>query len=204
MESNPSIDLPAHFTKLAAQQGVTGAIGELTAHLASGEAEWKFYVEVVERYGLEREPWFAPQRLDLLLGFASECLESGELLHPTQLENLRRLKTFLRVTDGEFLQHRPREIAHLLREQLGIVLSDAVIDAQEDLYLVSLQTLFGLGYDSFLSLTRAVFENAWADLESRKVMDGEESHAVAVKKKLLEPIVRLAALQQRSLGALRS
>jgi len=86
--------------------------------------------------------------------FASECLRSRELLHPAQLENLRLLKTFLQVRAGEFLQHRPGEIAHILREQLRIVLSDAALDAKEDVYLVSLQSVFGLGYDSFLSHTR--------------------------------------------------
>jgi len=204
MESTTVIDLSNYFERLAAQQGVAGAIGELTAHLASGQAERSFYATVVERYGLQREPWFAPQRLDLLLGFASECLRSRELLHPAQLENLRLLKTFLQVRDGEFLQHRPGEIAHILREQLRIVLSDAVLDAREDVYLVSLQSVFGLGYDSFLSLTRIVFESTWADLHSGRPADGEDATRIEVKKKLLEPIVRLATLQNRSHGALNS
>ena len=205
MESNLTIGLPSHFTRLGAKQGVTGAIGELTAHLGSGLMDWNFYFGVCERYGLEREPWFAPQRLDLLLGFANECLQNRELLHPAQLQTLRRLRTFLRIEEGEFLQHRPSEIAQILREQLEVVLSDEVIDAGEDLYLASLQSLFGLGYDSFLSLTRVVFETAWAELEFRELEDDADSRsAIAVKKKLLEPMVRLATLQHRSVGALNS
>jgi len=49
MESTTVIDLSNYFARLAAQQGVAGTIGELTAHLASDQAERSFYATVVER-----------------------------------------------------------------------------------------------------------------------------------------------------------
>ncbi|MEP6766276.1 MAG: hypothetical protein ABJB66_18330 [Gemmatimonadaceae bacterium] len=197
-------DLQSHFSSLASTQGVTGAIGELTAHLASGRTDHAFFEDIIDRYDLAGEQWFAPQRLDLLIGFANECLENRELLHATQLGNLRVLKSFLQISDGEFLHHRPSEIAHILREQLRIVLADAIIDDEEDMYLVTLQALFGLGYDDFLTLTRAVFENVWAELQLSVQRQDVDTETVATKMKMLEPVVRLAALQYRSLGALNS
>lgn len=198
------VDARRYFAGLGARQGVKGPIGELTAHLSAGLADREFFYGIVDRYGLEHETWFRPQRLDLMLGFANECLSRHELLNPIQLAYLHSLKKFLQVEDGEFLAYRPSETAHLLREQLEAMLSDKIIDVYEDVHLSGLQSLFGLGYDEFLSLTRVTFERTWADLQSAILRDDVDQNLLRIKMKLLEPIVRLATMQRRSLGALNS
>lgn len=194
-------ELVGYFRNLSENQGVEGPIGELTAYLAGGNIDSSYYQTVVEKYGLASERWFEGQRLDLLLGYTQSCIDAGERLTTLQIEHLKLLRSFLRIRDGEFASVRPAEVATILREQLHLILTDAFIDTEEDLYQTQLQNLFGLGYDDYFRMTRVVFERVWDDLkiEYNSLMHQEITVAKMVA---LEPLVRLAVAQTRSLGAL--
>lgn len=192
--------LATFFAALGAAQGTAGPIGELTAHLATGNRDPLVYREVRERHGFGAEPWFQAQRLDIVLAYARACSERGRRLSDGQLAELRALRSFLHVRDGEFAENRPAEVASIVREQVEEILADAVINDAEDVYQVEFQAAFGLGYDDYLSMARIVFERVWSDLQ-REESAGNGSPAER-KRAALGPIVRMATARARTSGAL--
>jgi hypothetical protein len=191
-----------HFSRLAREIGTRGPTGELIALLASGHSEPIAYHEIVERHGVARETWFRQQSLDLVLGYARACLETGAL-DANRQSDISHLKEFMDVGEGEFATQRPAEVASLLQEQLEMILADGVIDENEDLYQVELQKAFDLGYDQYLLFTRVVLERVWARL-SHMADNATDLEAGWARRRLyaLEPLYRLAVAQPRTLGTL--
>jgi hypothetical protein len=114
------------------------------------------------------------------------------------------LKKIFEVEEGEFLRHRPVELATLLGAQLDMILEDSVIDPSEDVYQVALQEAFDLGYDQYLALCRRALEHGWFRLWEALREQRDPYLAQYLRERIddLEPLYRLAQMQRRTLGAL--
>lgn len=199
-ERRVDIHLKTFFSDLGARQGIRGPIGELTAHLAAGETDSWFYQAVCEKYGVRNESSFLAQRLDVLLAYASFCLDEVASFTPAQLQSLNTIRKFLQIRDGEFASRRPVEVADILCRQLDELLRDEILDDAEEFYQVELQRVFGIGYDEHLAFTRPIIERVRAELEAKAPAHENALHRLSV----LLPIIRLAEAQKRSLGVLRN
>jgi len=192
----------AYFTELAVSQGTQGPAGELIALLAAENLNPAEYDRVCRKHGVAKEPWFRRQILDLVLGHVTRLLEHSPLDAAAQRE-LRGLRRFLDIRDGEFSRFRAGEVAALLEEQFERILEDFVIDNSEELQQVELQAVFGVSYDEYLALIRAPLERVVARLsELRSAGTPAESSSASTKLAALEPMYRLATMQRRTLGAL--
>jgi hypothetical protein len=181
--------------------GERGPIGELSSILATGVLDPATFRAHVARHGVRKETWFRLQVLDLAFGFVQATVTDRHLTRES-LADIRALTTFLEIPDGEFLEHRPAEIAALLGVQLERILEDLEISSDEELYQLDLQSVFGLGYDDYLALTRRALEQAHVDLSRQAGETGPSADEARRKLKALEPIYRLATAQRRSLGAM--
>jgi hypothetical protein len=141
--------------------------------------------------------------LDLLLSVASHAMQNRTFDVDHEM-SFRSLKDLFEVEEGEFLEHRPVELATLLGAQLDMILEDGVIDPSEDLYQVALQDAFDLGYDQYLSLCRRALEHAWFSLWDQLSEQRDPYLVQCTRKKLddLQPLYLLAQKQRRTLGAL--
>jgi hypothetical protein len=200
--SNTAVGLRAHFRALVVTQGTQGPIGELIAALSGEHLDRADYDRICGRHGIDTDIWFRRQVLDLVLGYVTQELEKGPLSAGAQ-RDLRELRHFLQVTDGEFMKHRAAEVATLLREQFDAILADFVIDDAEELQQVELQALFGLSYDDYLALIRGPLERAVAELSQLSRQGNREGRSTAVAKlAALDPMYRLATARPRRPGAL--
>lgn len=190
--------LRTHFTNALAEHGERGPVGAVLRELATGDLSDESFESIVTSHGVRREPWFRGQLLDLVLGYIQAVLDAHlRLLREHQAE-VARLRRHLSIKDGEFMERRPAEIAAILNGQLERILDDGIIDGEEELRQVELQTAFGIGYDDYLAVSRRAIENAYSELQA---LAGRNPDATA-KLLALEPIYRLATVRPRGLGAL--
>ena len=198
--------LRRHFSTVLADAGSTGAVAEILLLLSQGILDGAPFANIIKQHGLNREPWFRHQRLDLVVGYVSALLSDGDL-DPKALGSIATLKKCLGVSEGDFISLRPAEVAAVLTSELEQILEDDFIDEVEDLRQTELQAAFDLSYDQYLQLTRAEFEREMASLMERlelaKGTRNEDSVRLLEQRILaLDPIYQLAVTQPRRLGAL--
>jgi hypothetical protein len=158
--------LRRHFSTVLDDSGPTGAVAEILLLLSHGMLDGAPFAKIIKEHGLNREPWFRQQRLDLVLGYVSTLLSEGDL-DPNALGSIATLKMCLGVSEGDFIALRPAEVAAVLTSELEQILEDDFIDEVEDLRQMELQAAFDLSYDQYLQLTRAEFEREMASLMER-------------------------------------
>lgn len=200
MQTPPSVQ--AHFKNLLGSIDESDPVMPLVVSLAKGA------LTPADRHHLSSEPGdprpgLRKLELDLVLSFIQEHLEA-ETFDATHQQAFTFLKQLFEVREGEFLEHRPVELATMLTAQLETILEDEIIDPQEDSIQAALQAALDLGYDQYLALTRRAFENVDSSLRAALEQSRDGPTAVTLRDKLsrLEPLIRLAQLQHRSLGAL--
>jgi hypothetical protein len=198
--------LRRHFSLVLADAGSTGAVAEILLLLSQGILDGAAFATIINQHGLNREPWFRDQRLDLVIGYVSAILSEGDIDSKT-LDSIATLKRCLGVSEGDFISLRPAEVAALLNGELEQILEDDFIDAIEDLRQTELQAAFDLSYDQYLQLTRAELERAMASLMERLEMarrsrGSDSSRLLEERIAALDPIYQLAVSQPRRLGAL--
>lgn len=85
----------------------------------------------------------------VIICYAQMCLED-DYLTEEEMTNIMLLKTFFRLKDDDFTQCETKLLVEaIIRTQIEKMYADHIIDYQEALQQVELQSLFGLSYDEF-------------------------------------------------------
>src|SRR5690606_32813359 len=121
----------------------------------------------------------------------------GRLVTPEDLADIRSLRLFLRINDGELVAHRPAELTELLNDQIMRILDDRVVTAAEELLQVDLQSALGIGYDRYLELTRYGFGQVYATLRVQAAGNGGTGVVARQQLKAIEPVYLLATAIRR-------
>jgi hypothetical protein len=102
------------------------------------------------------------------------------------------------------MRWRPVELAALLSGQLEAILEDNIIDPAENEYQAALQDALDLGFDQYMALCRRAFENASLRFHDAIRREPPAARRMELQRQLedLGPLIRLAELQHRTLGAL--
>jgi hypothetical protein len=185
---------------------VAGWMRAVLTALSQAETNRASFDQILRSNGLSENETVRKEVLDLVIEFVDESLRSGGLTDDLLVE-IRGLKAFLLVREGDFFEYRPVEVSDVLVNQLDKILKDFVIDREEDLFQVELQAAFGLGYDQYFALTRRAFEETldlW-DAQIRQAEAGNQFDLITTlkeKRSALEPFVKLAMAQRRTLGGL--
>jgi hypothetical protein len=194
---NQRVTIAAHFRALAASIGTQGPIGELTKMLASETMDAGAFATLRKRHGVDGEEWFRKQIYDLFLDYLRVVVE-GKPATAADLADIRRLRLFLRINDGDLLTHRPAELTELLNEQIEHILDDRVVTASEELLQVELQSALGIGYDDYLKLTRYGIEQVYSSLRMQALERGEGGALARQQLKAIEPVYLLATPNNRN------
>lgn len=89
--------------------------------------------------------------LDMLMAYINFILHDN-VITEQEAVNIKQLKRFFRIKEGDFYNYRHNKIESILNRQFEHVYGDNKIDTEEALYKVGLQELFDLSYDQFLNL----------------------------------------------------
>lgn len=85
----------------------------------------------------------------VIICYAQMCLED-DYLTEEEMTNIMLLKTFFRLNDDNFTQYETKLLVEaIIRTQIEKMYADHIIDYQEALQQVELQSLFDLSYDEF-------------------------------------------------------
>ncbi len=94
--------------------------------------------------------------LDVLLDYADIILED-DVLTPDELRNLKMLKLFFRIEEGDFQKNNKfARVESIIVRQLEKLYADNIIDEQEALHQSDLQGVFGLGFDEYTNIVNKV------------------------------------------------
>ena len=112
--------------------------------------------KVLAEKGIRRITDIKEKTLDVLLDYADIILED-DVLTPDELRNLKMLKLFFRIEEGDFQKNNKfARVESIIIRQLEKLYADNIIDEQEALHQSELQGVFGLGYDEYTNIVNKV------------------------------------------------
>jgi hypothetical protein len=197
------IPIREHFTALAESRSSSESLSEFVTSLAAGTLTKSGRHRVLAAAGMSWGEVYRKTELDLVLTFIQAAV-AAKAFGAEQQRCFELLKELFEVKEGEFMRCRPVELATLLGEQLEAILEDNVIDPAEDEYQAALQDALDLGFDQYMALCRRAFENASLRLHDAITREPHSGRRMDLERQLdaLAPLIRLAELQHRTLGAL--
>ena len=86
-----------------------------------------------------------------MLAYINIVLDNN-IITENEARNVKLLKKFFKVKEGDFYNYRHKQIESILNKQFERIYADNQIDTEEALHKVGLQELFDLSYDQFLNL----------------------------------------------------
>ena len=112
--------------------------------------------KVLAEKGIRRITDIKEKTLDVLLDYADIILED-DILTPDELRNLKMLKLFFRIEEGDFQKNNKfARVESIIVRQLEKLYADNIIDEQEALHQSDLQGVFGLGFDEYTNIVNKV------------------------------------------------
>ena len=112
--------------------------------------------KVLAANGIRRITDIKEKTLDVLLDYADIILED-DVLSPEELKNLKMLKLFFRIDEGDFQKNNKfNRVEAIIVSQLEKLYADNILDEQEALHQSDLQGVFGLGYDEYAKIVNKV------------------------------------------------
>lgn len=118
--------------------------------------------QYLQEKGIRRISDIKEYTLDIILDYSLLLLED-DVLTEEEMNNIRILKLYMGVEDGDFYRNgKQKEVKTILTEQLRKLYADNVIDANEVLMKGDLQGLFGLSYNEFDAIVKDIAKDAIA------------------------------------------
>lgn len=112
--------------------------------------------KVLAEMGIRRITDIKEKTLDVLLDYSDVILED-DVLTPDELINLKMLKLFFRIEEGDFQKNNKfARVETIIVRQLEKLYADNILDEQEALHQSDLQGVFGLGYDEYAKIVNMV------------------------------------------------
>ena len=112
--------------------------------------------KVLADKGIRRITDIKEKTLDVLLDYADIILEDDSLSQQ-ELTNLKMLKLFFRIEEGDFQKNNkfPR-VEAIIVQQLEKLYADNRLEYEEELHQSELQGVFGLGHDEYMKIVKKV------------------------------------------------
>lgn len=157
----PSNDLQLKeaFGKILSTENFSDVINEIAELIYKDELNKQTIEDLYKKYGIKQVENIKGEILDLLLYYTNLILDDN-FITTKEAENIKFLKRFFKIKEGDFYHYKYHEIEMILNRQFGHMYQDNVIDNNEALHKVDLQELFDLGYDQFLELINKAVKDA--------------------------------------------
>jgi hypothetical protein len=140
------------FGKVLSTQNFENYLGEIVAAISKGEMDKTKFDDILRTHGIGSTADIKSDLLDIILSYINLVLDD-DYVTSNEGENVKFLKLFFRIREGDFYKMKYHEIEKLLDRQLEHMYEDNRINTEEALQKVELQELFDLSYDQFLHLS---------------------------------------------------
>lgn len=110
--------------------------------------------------GIRRISDLKEYTLDIIIDYSLLLLED-DVLTEEEVNNIRLLKIYLGIEDGDFYRNgKQKDVKQILTTQLSKLYADNIIDAKEVLMKGDLQALYGLSFDEFEAIVKEIAKEA--------------------------------------------
>ncbi|RYE54866.1 MAG: hypothetical protein EOP48_11380 [Sphingobacteriales bacterium] len=152
-------DLKEPFQKILSTNNFGDPANEVAELIAEGQFNLQNLDGVLKRYQLKDLVQIKLQVLDMLISYIW-LIVSDNVITAREANNLRFLKRFFKIREGDFYSSKYATIETILERQFELMYQDDVIDKDEAIQKVELQEMFDLSYDQFLKLSQKAITSA--------------------------------------------
>lgn len=138
------------FSRFILQNEVDGSKGYLLEilKLLDNNFELNCFNSILKRYNIQKIGDIKFESLDLLISYADFIL-TDNLISENEIQDFSILKRVFRIKEGDFVKFKRFEVVELLKKELMRIYSDNLVDGNEQLLNLNLQSMFDLSYDEF-------------------------------------------------------
>jgi hypothetical protein len=147
--SKNNVELQSAFGLILTVENFSDYINEIVELVYSDELDGVSLSKILKHFQIKQVDDIKDEILDMLLVYINFVLKDCAVTE-NEAGNVKLLKRFFKIKEGDFYNLRYDEVSNVLHHQLECIYLDNRIDESEALYKVSLQELFDLGYDQFL------------------------------------------------------
>jgi HNH endonuclease len=146
------LELQASFGTILTIESFSSYVNEIVELIYTNELDRPNLELVLKQYQIKYVEDIKEEILDMLLVYINLVLNDG-VITENEAGNIKLLKRFFKIKEGDFYNLRYDEVDEVLNRQLERLYLDDKIDEAESLYKVGLQELFDLSYDQFLEFS---------------------------------------------------
>ncbi|RYY47504.1 MAG: HNH endonuclease [Chitinophagaceae bacterium] len=164
---NPDQDFQNAFGAILAHESLSPYVNEIVDLIYTNELDRERLELILKRNKIKSVEDIKEELLDAILSYINIIL-NDEALSEQEAWNVKYLKRFFKIREGDFYYYRRDEVKDVLHRHIYLMHVDGKVDDQEALMKVGMQELFDLGYDEFLKLVDDDIKkalNAGADLK---------------------------------------
>jgi hypothetical protein len=145
------LQLKEAFAYIISAEGFKDHIKQISTLIYDNKLDKQSLEKILKEHEIIYVEEIKEDILDMLVAYINFIL-SDNVITERESVNLKQLKRFFRIKEGDFYNYRAEEIENILNKQFQRVYGDNKINTEEALYKVGLQELFDLSYDQFLNL----------------------------------------------------
>ncbi|MFA7470836.1 MAG: hypothetical protein WCY63_09675, partial [Weeksellaceae bacterium] len=146
----PKEDLELHkaFEIILSIETFSDYILDISELIYKNELDNEQINKVLKYHNIKKIEDIKDELLDLLIVYINLIL-NDHIITENEKNNVRLLKMYFRIKEGDFINKRSNEVEDILQRQFERLYSDNLINTSESLLLVDLQGVFDLSYDQF-------------------------------------------------------
>jgi hypothetical protein len=162
MSTKPSfnlIELQEPFGRILSSEDFGDATNDIAELIYLGQFNQRNLEDLLLEHGINDLNKIKAPVLDMIICYINVILDDNHITSK-EAENVRYLKRFFKVKEGDFYSKKHFEIGRILDRQFEYMYQNNKIDNTEALQKVQLQGLFDLSYDQFLKLSDRAVKSA--------------------------------------------
>ena len=161
-----SSNLPSHimeelkgpFERIFSTENFGEVVNDIAEQIYLGQLTTESLDSRLNEQGIKMEK-IKDKILDMILSYIHLIMEDNYIT-PKEATNIKFLKRFFRIREGDFYSIKYYEVERILDKQFEHMYQNNSIDNEEALQKVELQELFDLSYDQFLQLCQKAVQGA--------------------------------------------
>jgi len=154
------LELNEAFELILSKENYSDIITDIAELIYNKQLEKTKIEELLREHDIERLEDIKEEILDLLIAYINIVLNDHKISEK-EATNLKILKRFFKIKEGDFYKYRYKEVEEILQRQLEIIYrNDNKIDTVEAIFKVGLQEIFDLSYDQFLDFNKNEVKDA--------------------------------------------
>ena len=148
MLPNDDIALHKAFERILSQNDLSDYISDIVELIYKNKLSVKSLDQVLSEYEIKDIRSINSELLDLLILYIYEVLRDN-IIDENEKRNIKILKLFFKIKEGDFYKNRYKEIENILHIQFEKLYIDNKISKEEALHNFKLRSIFDLSHEQF-------------------------------------------------------